>query len=119
MFSTARRRNQTHVWKMKARAVAPRWDGCAYRRMLRRTDAANRSAKPQQHDGQGRREETMFIVPKDAVYRRVSRRKFLELGGSAAVALGAGSVAVGLGSTIARNPVYAQSSDDAKWKQYS
>jgi multiple sugar transport system substrate-binding protein len=61
----------------------------------------------------------MFNVPKNAVYRRVNRRKFLELGGSAAVALGAGSVAVGLNSVITRNPVYAQSSDDAKWKQYS
>jgi len=61
----------------------------------------------------------MFNVPKNAIYRRVSRRKFLELGGSAAVALGAGSVAVGLGSTVVRNPAYAQSSDDAKWKQYS
>jgi multiple sugar transport system substrate-binding protein len=61
----------------------------------------------------------MFYVPKDAVYRRVSRRKFLELGGSAIAGLGAGAVAVGLGSTIVRNPVYAASSDDAKWKQYS
>lgn len=61
----------------------------------------------------------MFYVPKNAEYRRISRRKFLELGGSAAVALGAGSVAVGLNSVITRNPVMAASSDDAKWKQYS
>jgi len=59
----------------------------------------------------------MFYVPKDAIYRRVSRRKFLELGGSAIAGLGAGAIAVGLGSTIVRNPVYAASSDDAKWKQ--
>jgi multiple sugar transport system substrate-binding protein len=61
----------------------------------------------------------MFYVPKDAIYRRVSRRKFLELGGGAAAALGAGSIAVGLGSQIVRNKVQAASSDDAKWKQYS
>jgi multiple sugar transport system substrate-binding protein len=61
----------------------------------------------------------MFYVPKHAVYRRISRRRFLELGGSAAVRLGAGAVAVGLGSQIVRNPVHAASSDDAKWKQYS
>jgi multiple sugar transport system substrate-binding protein len=61
----------------------------------------------------------MFYVPKNAIYRRVSRRKFLELGGGAATALGAGAIAVGLGSQIVRNPVYAASSDDAKWKQYS
>lgn len=61
----------------------------------------------------------MFYVPKGAIYRRVSRRRFLELGGSAAVRLGAGAVAVGLSSQIVRNPVQAQSSDDAKWKQYS
>src|SRR4029450_10557428 len=61
----------------------------------------------------------MFYVPKNAIYRRVSRRKFLELGGGAATALGAGAIAVGLGSQIVRTPVYAASSDDAKWKQYS
>jgi multiple sugar transport system substrate-binding protein len=61
----------------------------------------------------------MFYVPKDAVYRRISRRKFLELGGSAAVGLGAGAIAVGMNSMIVRNPVQAASSDDAKWKQYS
>jgi multiple sugar transport system substrate-binding protein len=61
----------------------------------------------------------MFSVPKNAIYRRINRRKFLELGGSAAVSLGAGAIAVGLNSVITRNPVYAQSSDDAKWKQYS
>lgn len=61
----------------------------------------------------------MFYVPKDAIYKRVSRRRFLELGGGAATALGAGSIAVGLNSVITRNPVYAASSDEAKWKQYS
>lgn len=61
----------------------------------------------------------MFVVPKNPVYRSISRRKFLELGGSAATVLGAGSVAVGLNSVITRKPVYAASSDDAKWKQYA
>lgn len=61
----------------------------------------------------------MFYKPKNAVYKTISRRRFLELGGSAAVALGAGSIAVGLNSVITRRPVYAASSDDAKWKQYS
>lgn len=61
----------------------------------------------------------MFHVPKDAVFRRVDRRRFLELGGGAATALGAGSIAVGLGSTITRTPAYAASHEDAKWKQYS
>lgn len=60
----------------------------------------------------------MFDVPKNAVYRSVSRRRFLELGGGAATALGAGSIAAGLGSVITRRPAYAQSSDAAKWKQY-
>ena len=54
----------------------------------------------------------MFYVPKDAIYRRVSRRKFLELGGSAIAGLGAGAIAVGLGSTIFRNPVYAASASN-------
>ena len=61
----------------------------------------------------------MFYVPKDAIYKTVSRRKFLELGGGAATALGAGSLAVGLNSTIMRSPVYASSHSDAKWKQYA
>jgi multiple sugar transport system substrate-binding protein len=61
----------------------------------------------------------MFYVPKDAVFRRISRRKFLELGGGAASALGVGSMTLGLGSTITRSRVQAQSSDDAKWKQYA
>jgi multiple sugar transport system substrate-binding protein len=61
----------------------------------------------------------MFVVPKKPIYRSVSRRKFLELGGGVATAMGVGSVAVGLGSTITRSPVYAASSDDAKWKQYA
>ena len=61
----------------------------------------------------------MFHVPRNAVYRRIDRRRFLELGGGAATALGAGSIAVGLNSVITRRPAYAASSDDAKWKQYS
>ena len=60
----------------------------------------------------------MFHVPKNAHFRRVSRRKFMELGGGVATALGAGSIAVGLNSTIFRSKVQAQSSDEAKWKQY-
>lgn len=61
----------------------------------------------------------MFSVPKNPVYSRITRRKFLELGGGVATMLGAGSIAVGLGSSIVRNPVYAASSDSAKWKQYA
>lgn len=61
----------------------------------------------------------MFYVPKNAIYKRIPRRRFLELGGGVATALGAGSVAVGLSSVVTRNPVQAASSDDAKWKQYS
>ena len=34
----------------------------------------------------------MFNVPKKALYKTISRRKFLELGGGTAVALGAGSI---------------------------
>jgi multiple sugar transport system substrate-binding protein len=61
----------------------------------------------------------MFSIPKNAVYKRISRRKFMELGGGAATALGAGSITLGLGSTITRSRVQAQSSDEAKWKQYA
>ena len=61
----------------------------------------------------------MFSIPKNAIYQRVSRRKFLELGGGAATALGAGSMTLGLSSIINRTPVQAASSDDAKWKQYA
>ena len=61
----------------------------------------------------------MFYVPKNAIYQTVSRRKFLELGGGAATALGVGSLAVGLNSTIMKSQVQAASSDDAKWKQYA
>ena len=50
----------------------------------------------------------MFHVPKNAVYRRIDRRRFLELGGGAATALGAGSIAVGLNSIITRRPAYAR-----------
>ena len=46
----------------------------------------------------------MFHVPRNAVYRRIDRRRFLELGGGAATALGAGSIAVGLNSVITRRP---------------
>ncbi len=61
----------------------------------------------------------MFSTPKNAIYSRVNRRKFLELGGGVATALGAGSLALGLGSTVTRSRVQAQSSDAAKWKQYA
>ena len=60
----------------------------------------------------------MFHVPKNAIYKTVSRRKFLELGGRAALGLGAGALGVGLSSVITRNPVQAASSQDAKWRQY-
>ena len=60
----------------------------------------------------------MFYVPKEAIHKKVSRRDFLKMGGGAATALGAGSIALGLSSVINRRPVYAQSSDAAKWKQY-
>ncbi len=61
----------------------------------------------------------MFAVPKKPLYKSVSRRRFLELGGGVATAMGAGSIAVGMNSLITRTPVMAQSSDDAKWKQYA
>ena len=61
----------------------------------------------------------MFARPKNALYTSVSRRKFLELGGGAATALGTGSLAIGLNTTLFRTPVQAASSDDAKWKQYA
>ena len=61
----------------------------------------------------------MFHIPKDAVYTRVSRRKFLEIGGGAAVGLGVGGLTLGLNSVITATKVQAASSDDAKWKQYS
>lgn len=61
----------------------------------------------------------MFYKPKGALYKSVNRRKFLELGGGAATMLGLGSLAVGLNSTIMATRVQAQSSDDAKWKQYA
>ncbi len=60
----------------------------------------------------------MFYTPKNAIYKPISRRKFLELGGKAATLLGVGSVAVGLDSLITRRPVYASSSNKAKWRQY-
>ena len=60
----------------------------------------------------------MFHTPKKALFKPISRRKFLELGGGVATALGVGSLAVGLNSVITRRPVYAYSSDEAKWRQY-
>ena len=60
----------------------------------------------------------MFYTPKNALYKPISRRKFLELGGGVATALGVGSLAVGMNSVITRRPVYASSSDEAKWRQY-
>lgn len=61
----------------------------------------------------------MFYTPKKAIHSRISRRKFLELGGAGATMLGSGSLAVGLNSTIMASRVSAQSSDDAKWKQFA
>ncbi|MBB4302703.1 multiple sugar transport system substrate-binding protein [Rhodobium orientis] len=60
----------------------------------------------------------MFYIPKNSVHKTVSRRKFLELGGGTAAALGIGSMTVGLGTVITRTPVSAASSEDAKWRQY-
>lgn len=61
----------------------------------------------------------MFNKPKEAMFSRISRRRFLELGGAGATMLGAGSLAVGLNSVILRSPVQAASSEEAKWKQYA
>lgn len=61
----------------------------------------------------------MFYMPKKAIYQRVSRRKFLELAGGGASLMGAGTLGVSLSSVIVSNRVSAQSSEDAKWKQYS
>ena len=47
----------------------------------------------------------MFSVPGKALYKPVSRRKFLELGGGVATALGVGALAVGMNSMITRRPV--------------
>jgi multiple sugar transport system substrate-binding protein len=47
----------------------------------------------------------MFSIPRNAVYKRISRRRFLEMGGGAASALGVGSMTLGLGSTITRSRV--------------
>ena len=58
----------------------------------------------------------MFYRPQNALYRRVSRRRFLELGGIGATMLGTGSLALGLNSTVMSTRVQAASSDDAKWK---
>ncbi len=56
----------------------------------------------------------MFHKPKNALYKTVSRRRFLELGGYGAAALGVGSLAVGMNSTIMATRVQAASSEDAK-----
>ena len=40
----------------------------------------------------------MFSMPKKALYKPISRRKFLELGGGVTTVLGAGSIAVGMNS---------------------
>lgn len=61
----------------------------------------------------------MFYRPKNALTRRVNRRRFLELGGMGASMLGAGGLTVSLGSVITPTRVQAQSSEDAKWKQYA
>lgn len=61
----------------------------------------------------------MFYKPKNALYKSVSRRRFMELGGGAATALGVGSLTIGMNSVMTASRVQAQSSDDAKWKQYS
>ncbi len=61
----------------------------------------------------------MFYTPKKAIHTRISRRKFLELGGAGATMLGTGALGVGLNSTIMATRVSAQSSDEAKWKQFS
>ena len=47
----------------------------------------------------------MFYTPKNAIYKPVSRRKFLELGGKGVGALGFGSLVVGLNTFITRRPV--------------
>ena len=57
----------------------------------------------------------MFHIPKNAIYKTVSRRKFLELTGGASLAsLGAKSLAVGLSTIVVRRPVQAASSEEAK-----
>jgi multiple sugar transport system substrate-binding protein len=61
----------------------------------------------------------MFYTPKKAIHSRISRRKFLELGGAGATMMGTGMLGVGLNSTIMASRVSAQSSDEAKWKQFS
>lgn len=60
----------------------------------------------------------MFRVPTRPVSRAISRRRFLELGGGYASALGVGGVTLGLGTTITRRRVQAASSEEAKWRQY-
>jgi len=61
----------------------------------------------------------MFYKPKKAIHKSINRRRFLELGGMGATMLGTGSLAVGMNSIIMSTSVQAQSSDDAKWKQFA
>lgn len=61
----------------------------------------------------------MFYTPKKAIHSRISRRKFLELGGAGATMMGTGMLGVGLNSTIMATRVSASSSDEAKWKQFA
>ena len=61
----------------------------------------------------------MFRQIKNPIYRRISRREFLEQGGAAIAGMGVGTVGIGLGSSIVSTPVQAASSEDAKWKQFS
>ena len=56
----------------------------------------------------------MFYKPKNAIYKSVSRRRFMELGGSAVTMLGTGALGIGMNSTMMSTRVQAQSSDDAK-----
>ena len=61
----------------------------------------------------------MFYKPKKAIHQPINRRRFLELGGYGATMLGTGSLAVGMNSVMMSTSVQAQSSDDAKWKQFA
>ncbi len=61
----------------------------------------------------------MFRPPAKPHYTPISRRRFLQLGGGMAASMGAGSVVVGLNSMIVSRPVQAQSSEEAKWKQFA
>ena len=60
----------------------------------------------------------MFYVPKDAIFKTVSRRKFLELGGRRRNGTWC-RLACCWAQFNDYAPAYAASSDDAKWKQYA